>query len=175
MSVVEIIFLQHGLLQTMDIFHHVDINSPDPRDLTLESRQNYRTLPSHYFFWRPHSAAPVIHLLIFYRRGDYLWHAAAVSPKAVRPPVNESRLVVGKHAGSIERWGLSVVARHASCRKIWKVLSQNTISEACYIVAIHHSGPEPSYWYTGSMETCRLSGNTLVVGKHADQRKTYWL
>lgn len=85
-------------------FLHTEINSEDPRDLSLNSQQNYRTVPTHYFLWRPHSKAPVLHLVIFYRRGDYIWHASAVTKrKPWSVPVNASKLTVGQHAGSLDR------------------------------------------------------------------------
>ena len=87
----------------MDSFVHLGLNSPDPRELSVDSKQNYRTLPSHYFLWRPDTAAPLIHLVVFYRRGEYYWHGAAVNPKSARPPLNVSHLTVGRHASSIER------------------------------------------------------------------------
>eukprot|EP00916_Digyalum_oweni_P019575 GHVL01032594.1.p1 GENE.GHVL01032594.1~~GHVL01032594.1.p1 ORF type:complete len:483 (+),score=53.90 GHVL01032594.1:184-1632(+) len=96
----------HAVLNKMDNFLHLGITSPDPRHMSLESAQNYRTFPSHYFLWRQNSAAPVIHLVLFYRRGDYLWHAAAVNPKSIQPPINASRLTVGKHAGAMERFSI---------------------------------------------------------------------
>ena len=97
------LIFQHRLLTAMDSHVHLGINSPDPRDLVIDSKQNYRTLPSHYFLWKPDSAEPIIHLVVLYRRGDYYWHGAAVNSVSARPPLNASLLTVGRHAGSIER------------------------------------------------------------------------
>lgn len=95
----------HRLLTTLDNFHHLGLNSPDPRDLA-NATQNYRLLPAHYFLWRPNSAAPIIHLVIFYVRGNFLWFGKARSTKSVRPPLNSSLLSVGHHEGYLHKFSI---------------------------------------------------------------------
>lgn len=99
----------HKLLSTLSDFIHLGINAEDPRDMTVHDRQHYRTIPTHYFLWHPGAVGPVIHLVIFYRRGDYVWFSAASHPKSVNPPVNASNLVVGRHAGIIRQFTIQMV------------------------------------------------------------------
>ena len=55
--------------------------------------------------------------------------------------------------------------------KLWVTMSrnklrvpvQNGISQACYIVKIHHSGPEPDQWMTASFITCTQCSLSLSL------------
>ncbi|PVD23528.1 hypothetical protein C0Q70_16800 [Pomacea canaliculata] len=94
----------HGLLSSFNSFNHLEVVSGDPRELSsVESVQNYRVIPTHYFLWRPHSQAPLLHLVVFYRRGDYYWTGAASTDRNFRSlPLNVSHLILGIHASSLE-------------------------------------------------------------------------
>lgn len=96
----------HNLMSRCSDLTHLELNSADPRDLSLETQQNYRTIPSHFLLWRHNSAAPLLHLVVFYRRGEYLWHSAAVDRRATSLPVNVTGLTVGQYAGAIERFSI---------------------------------------------------------------------
>ncbi|KAK7501158.1 hypothetical protein BaRGS_00007643 [Batillaria attramentaria] len=96
----------HNLMSRCSDLNHLELDSADPRDHSLDTKQNYRTIPSHYFLWRQTSAAPLLHLVVFYRRGDYIWHAAAVDGKIKSLPVNTSLLSVGQHEGAIEKFSI---------------------------------------------------------------------
>lgn len=60
---------------------------PDPRGLTVMSRKSYRVVPSHYLLWVPiEGRIPMlIHMVVFYKRGDYLWHAVGQDSLHIPP------------------------------------------------------------------------------------------
>ncbi|KAL8575321.1 hypothetical protein ACOMHN_003155 [Nucella lapillus] len=121
----------HRLLTTLTQFLYLGLNSPDPRDLS-KATQTYRMLPAHYLMWRPNSAAPIIHLVIFYHRGDYLWFGRARSTKSVRPPMNTSLLSIGHHEGYLQKFSMKT----AKVRDVQLSYPEDTLS---FVWALQHS------------------------------------
>ncbi|GFN96833.1 fukutin [Plakobranchus ocellatus] len=58
-------------------FDYWEKNDPDPRGLSLTARRSYRVVPSHYLLWMPieTNLPMLIHIVVFYKRGEYLWQA----------------------------------------------------------------------------------------------------
>lgn len=94
---------QHLVLSAMkqhsyDFWEKTD---PDPRGITAFSRKSYRVISTHCLLWVPvEGHTPMlIHLVVFYKRGSYLWHAVGQDNLHV-PPYSLAESYFAKTPGS---------------------------------------------------------------------------
>ena len=98
------ICLQDRSLDELKSYAKLYINTHDPRSLSLDkTNQSVRSLSAHYFFVNCGDCKPVIHLVIFYPRGGYVWSAPVTMSSVSGSPVNVSSITVGRHALSLLR------------------------------------------------------------------------
>ncbi|BFY99910.1 hypothetical protein BsWGS_02950 [Bradybaena similaris] len=85
-------------------------NDPDPRGMTAFSRKSYRVISTHCLLWVPlEGHTPMlIHLVVFYKRGSYLWHAAGQDNLHV-PPYSLAESYFAKTPGSYSLFEMSMV------------------------------------------------------------------
>lgn len=84
-------------------------NDPDPRGLTIQHR-TYRSVPTHYVLWVPvQGHTPMlIHLVVFYKRGEFFWHSA-VQNKLQKPPHSLASSLFSSNSGSYSRFNTTFV------------------------------------------------------------------
>ena len=109
-SIFRVLIFQLSLFEAMPEYTYFGIKSEDPKELKLENKHEYRTVSTHFFMWHRHTYSPLLHLVVFHQRsqGSYLWFGPIMSSKTGKAPVDVSRLVIGKHAGSIQRFAFNL-------------------------------------------------------------------
>ncbi|XP_055884910.1 ribitol-5-phosphate transferase FKTN-like [Biomphalaria glabrata] len=94
--------LLHLLVSSMshENYEFWEKNDPDPRGLTIY-RRTYRVITTHYMLWVPiQGHTPMlIHLVVFYKRGEYIWHSAG-EDRLHKPPFSLSGSPFFSTAGS---------------------------------------------------------------------------
>ncbi|CAG5119884.1 unnamed protein product, partial [Candidula unifasciata] len=85
-------------------------SDPDPRGMTALSRKSYRVIPTHCLLWvslEGHTPM-LIHLVIFYKRESYLWHAAGQDRDHL-PPYSIDESIFAKTPGSYSVFEMSLL------------------------------------------------------------------
>ncbi|XP_005100526.3 fukutin [Aplysia californica] len=73
----------------------------DPRGLSVASQTSQRSVTTHFLLWVPVAdrRPMVIHMVVFYKRGDHYWHSALSDPS--RPPPFDMKGSSFHHAAGI--------------------------------------------------------------------------